>query len=328
MSPLAARGRSILLVLFTIIAFDRLSALTLTWYAHGWEHVGFRKLLHVAAVLGCGWWLWMSGDRTLRWLFAGLCAIAAYRELVTQAAIGFMLFKLGQAIDRPVIDSIVSIIAAFGPLLVYGLTYLITAWAVLRFASVRAFLAWQQQEAHWEQVPVSDVSGFLASYRARPQYESLTQDLLRSLSDERLIEVIDDHAMLMSSLHDCNREDLPVPVHTVAVIRHLHREDGGLPEYFEYTSGREVFQTRDAYQRIGADEHADLMTRAIGVFLSEEPDPNEHTPERLETLVTKHLADRATPSLPEFDAELQASGCPDDLLLSYVKAHIADFATE
>lgn len=280
MSPFARRGRMILLVLITTIITERLINYGINLHISGWNGVGWRKTLRVVGEASLAVYAWWSGERVWKWLFVIQSLVAGGVRLLLLYRMLQVAWMLGRLRNEPAAERILSLTSAFGVGAFLALMHVLAALAVVCLPSVRAFLAYQQREAHWKKASINDIEKWLASVRARPEYERLTLDLLRSLDGDRLLEVIHDHILLTTSGdHDAITKLSPGHQMIYAIMQ-LEGEvnNGGFHQYFWNTRGQFAFMALESYRRLRHEPNLRLMLKAIESFLAKKPSKRPFKP--------------------------------------------------
>lgn len=327
MSPLARRGRMILLALLTVIVTERLIQHGINVYVSGWESVGWRKTLRVGGEVLVAGYVWWGGDRIFRWLFCVHCLLTGAIRLIMLTHIARVAWMLGKLAKTSTSKILVTIVSVSGPEFLLASIHLLAAVAVVWLPSVRAFLAYQQREAHWKQASIDNVEKWLASVRARPQYERLTLDLLQALDGSRLIDVIRDHILLTTDgEHDAIAQLSPghQMIHAISQLE-AEVNNGGFHQYFWNTRGEFIFMAVEGYRRLRHEQNLRLVLKAIESFFGEEAEQASFQTDRLDELLAKYQEARENSRLPELDQEPLAS-CEDELI-AYAQAHLTEFVT-
>ncbi len=327
MSPLAQRGRMILLVLLTAIVTDRLIHHGINLYVSGWASVGWRKTLHVGGDLLIAGYVWWCGDQFWKWLFCTVNLVNGVTRLVLVAQFARVAWMLGKLAKSSVAEILMLFIATLGPEIVLASIHVVAAIAVVGLPSVRAFLAFQQREAHWKKESIDNVEKWLASVRARPEYERLTLDLLRSLDGPRLLEVIRDHIVLTTDGEYDAISKLSPGHQMIHAISQLEAEvnNGGFHQYFWNTRGQFAFMVVEGYRRLRHEQNLRLALKAIESFFGEETEQANFQTDRLDELLEKYQEARENSRLPDLDKEPLAS-CEEELI-AYAQTHLAEFVS-
>ncbi len=327
MSPLARRGRMILLVLITTIVAERLIHHGVNLYVSGWEAVGKRKTIQVAGELFLAGYVWWSGEQFWKWLFCFQNVVNGATRLYLMTKIAQMAWMVGKLAKISAAENLMSLATVFGPEVFLASMHIVAAAVVVGLPSVRAFLAYQQREAHWKKASIEDVEKWLASIRARPEYDRLTLDLLRSLDGPRLMEVIRDHISLTTDGEYDAISKLPHGHQMIHAISQLEAavNNGGFHQYFWNTRGKFVFMVIEGYRRLRHEQNLRLALKAIESFFGEEAEQANFQTDRLEELLEKYQEARENSRLPDLDKEPLTS-CEDELI-AYAQTHLAEFVS-
>ncbi|MBC7819974.1 MAG: DUF4375 domain-containing protein [Planctomycetaceae bacterium] len=327
MSPLARRGRMILLILVTIIVTERLIQHGIALHVLGWEGVGWRKTLRVCGELLLAGYVWWCGDRIWKWLFCIQSLVNGAVRLYLIAKMIQMAWLIGKLAKMPATVNLMALASAFGPEILLASMHVVAAVAVVCLPSVRAFLAYQQREAHWKKESIDNVEKWLASVRARPQYERLTLDLLRSLDGPRLLDVIRDHILLTTDGEYDAIAKLSPGHQMIYAISQLEAEvnNGGFHQYFWNTRGKFIFMVVEGYRQLRHEQNLRLALKSIESFFGEEAEQANFQTDRLDELLDKYQEARENSRLPDLDKEPLAS-CEDELI-AYAQAHLSEFVT-
>lgn len=327
MSPLARRGRMILLILMTMIVTERLIQHGIALHVSGWEGVGWRKTLRVVGELVLAGYVWWCGDRFWRWLFCFLSLVNGAVRLYVIARMVQMAWLIGKLAKIPAAENLMLLASSFGSEIFLAAMHIVAALAVACLPSVRAFLAFQQREAHWKKESIDNVEKWLASVRARPQYERLTLDLLRSLDGPRLLDVIRDHILLTTDGEYDAIAKLSPGHQMIHAITQLEAEvnNGGFHQYFWNTRGQFAFLVVEGYRRLRHEQNLRLALKAMESFFGEEAEQSNFHTDRLDELLNMYQEARENSQLPDLDKEPLAS-CEEELI-AYAQTHLSEFVT-
>jgi hypothetical protein len=328
MSSLAERGRLVFLALAALVSVFEAIGLTILIVKLGWGGVETTQVIQFLVLPALLAYLGWSGDTLTKWVTVVLCLERVFRNLTVLAALFPLIERL--VTDQPPVEVDSIFLIGLIPPVLAGTLWTVTAFSIIKLNSVRAFLAFQQQEAHWRQASVSDVDGWLASQRARPRYRVLTLDLLRSVSDERLMCLLYDHAMLITECDDDAVARLPDALQTIYLVNHFQNEcsNGGLHQYFWNSRGKTAFLLVEAFRRIGAEQHLRLLLRAIDVFLDEEPEQDELRPQSFAEFFERYTEARDISALNDLDSELSSLEPADEKLLLFARNRLSDFVAQ
>ena len=334
MSALARRGRFLLLIITVVIVVERLADVAIVVMMRPWEQVTwrslYRPLLEVAAVA----WLWWFPDRWLRWTVAALCVVHGSIQIWLYGIISFLGFKLAEVSQLPLGKTILFMGQVFGAGFLLGGFYIVAGVGLLMNHALRAYLAYRERDAGYRQPDWTNrPDSFIRDHEQRPQYEVLTGDLLRSLDDHRLIEVIMDHVNLKTAAQS-NREHEIISKMS-AGMRMVYStwwveaevENGGFHQYFWNTHGEFAFMALEGYRLLRLDGYVTLLLNAIDVFLREEPTQELFRPESVEEMLEKYVEARKYSSLPELDDAFYKLRGYADARTAYVRGHLEEFVT-
>ena len=344
MSPLVRRGRVIFLVLASLIIIDHFSRMVLalirdTKGLNLWSSI----LFPTAVILGVVS-LW-QGARWLRRLMALWLLVHGGKHLFI---IGLLMYQMATVTPPDQADFFLRMSGIlFGFPILYGGFCVSAGLALLGSRSLKAFFDHQWETA---ENPLSGLVDWILSffkmdrdsrlirqvfyeYANRTRYPVLTRDILESLDDSELLDAVVDYVDLKVD-NDFEREfeivsSLPrgfQAVYSTWWVR-AEVENGGFQQYFCNRGVDWAFMALEGYKLFGATRMADLMARAIDVYLHEEPEELKHFTGDPTQMIEQYLNARDVSALPELD-DLFYEIDESDSAVQYVRTHIDEFVTE
>jgi hypothetical protein len=176
---------------------------------------------------------------------------------------------------------------------------------------------------------------FFREYDNRTRYPELTRKILESIGELEFDLAVVDYVGLKIEA-DYRRKfeivsQMSPGIQAVYSTWQVRAEvdNGGLHQYF-YNQGVEwAFKALEGYRLLGAQVHAEVMARAIDLYLLEEGKQHAHFSGEVVTLLGDYCEARKKSKLPELDAIF--SGIKNesviDLSFSYMKRHMDQFIT-
>lgn len=173
---------------------------------------------------------------------------------------------------------------------------------------------------------------FFREYAKRTRYPVLTREILESLTDSEIDSAIVDYVRLRIDQDYSNHlkivSSLSPGIRAVYSTWWVQCEvaNGGFHQYF-YNQGVDwAFTALEGYKLLGANDHAELVARAIDIYLKEEPEQLKLRPRDLSDMLERYVEARSDSTLPELDNffyDLKSDG----LAIPYIRAHIDEFVT-
>jgi hypothetical protein len=233
----------------------------------------------------------------------------------------------------------------FGTLSLHAGFYICAGLAMLISPSLKSFFRHQSQTASNPFTTFSDwirrlvqrdrpaqlVDEFLRKHRNRRRYPVLTRTILESLDDFELAAAVVDHVQLRIDAQGGSDfavvSSLPRGFQAVYSTwwARVEFDNGGLYQYF-YNHGVDwAFMALEGYKLLGAVELAGVMTRAIDVYLREEPEQSQHRTDDPRHMIERYVESHAASSLPELDRAFGAA--PQEQAAEYIRCHLDEFIT-
>src|SRR5579859_30831 len=118
-----------------------------------------------------------------------------------------------------------------------------------------------------------DLPRRMAAILNRHRYAVLTEAILATIADSDLEAALLDYVSQQLGPEQRDLTSLPEGLQMVYATRVLESEvsSGGFHEYFWNPAGQLAVEALDGFRMIGAQKHAEVLERAIAVYIHEEP---------------------------------------------------------
>jgi hypothetical protein len=325
MTPLARRGRVWYAILATLVVLEAswriYNALTSEAGQANW----LRSLSPAFFIAGMIWLWW--GERWLRRTMAVALLIQGVTMLLPVGVVALQTWKLEPSDVREFLLQVMALVA--GIVLLHAGLYFVAGLMLLFSRSVCEFLDYEP--IAMEEPDYSDYSEeeLLERVRIQEPFAELTREKLESLPDSELVNAVNDHVHFKLNFEEVPMSSLTRGCQSACAIRWCEADvyNGGFYQFF-YNKGVEVaFMALEGYKLCGAPRHAELLARAIDIYLREEPEQMEVLADDSLPLMHDFVAGCKASSLPELDDEFyqldEPTGASD-----YIRAHLDEFVSQ